>query len=282
MEREAYIMNINVNFKEIYNDYAKDKIEDLGFIKANSGTEKDCIKGITYKLNYIDKGIREVHPAYCVSPEDFYGGEIDDYLHEQNEHLEDYFGDDPEGLILCSKEKDKYVVQYNMGQMVSLYYPFLANMTFTKVDIKFHEIANKYWEELYLDEIMMAGLEGELDIGNGSGDGLFKDIVNVYLQIDNKHNTKTFSKTISEFKELFDKYKIPIQSLKKLCDVSLKEINNEDLKRLLLNFIYDIDNLSINNEKLNLRDKETTIKPIEQNLKELKKEKQKKKNKDDR
>ena len=30
------IMNVNVDFKKIYNDYAKDKIEDLGFIKANS------------------------------------------------------------------------------------------------------------------------------------------------------------------------------------------------------------------------------------------------------
>ena len=27
-------MNVNIDFKKIYNDYAKDKIEDLGFIKA--------------------------------------------------------------------------------------------------------------------------------------------------------------------------------------------------------------------------------------------------------
>ena len=74
-------MNVNVDFKEIYNDYAKGKIEDLGFIKADSKNEKECIKGITYKLNYIDEGNREVHPAYCVSPEDFYGDdEIDKYL----------------------------------------------------------------------------------------------------------------------------------------------------------------------------------------------------------
>ena len=173
-------MNVNIDFKKIYNDYAKDKIEDLGFIKANSGDGKDSVKGITYKVNYIDKGIREVHPAYCVSPEDFYGGEIDEYLHEQNEDLEDYFGDDPEGLILCEKEKDEYVVKYNMGQMVSPYYPMMANMTFTKVDTKFHELINEYWDELYLADDMKAGIESELDIGNGSGDGLFKDAINVY------------------------------------------------------------------------------------------------------
>ena len=98
-------MNINIDFKEIYNDYAKDKIEDLGFIKANNGSGKDSIKGITYKLNYIDKGIREVHPAYCVSPENFYGGEIDKYLHEQNKHLEEYFGDDPEVNTLFKRKK---------------------------------------------------------------------------------------------------------------------------------------------------------------------------------
>ena len=46
-------------------------------------------------MNYIDKGIREIHPAYCVSPVDFYGDdEIDKYLNEENEHLEDYFGDE--------------------------------------------------------------------------------------------------------------------------------------------------------------------------------------------
>ena len=135
-------MNINVNFKKIYNDYAKDKIEDLGYIKANSSSKEKCIKGITYKLNYIDKGIREIHPAYCISPEGFYGDEIDKYIHEQNKHLEEYYGDDPEGLILCSKEKDKYVVKYNMGQMVTPFYPMLANMTFLKVDTKFHNLKN--------------------------------------------------------------------------------------------------------------------------------------------
>lgn len=265
-------MNVNVNFKEIYNDYAKDKIENLGFIKANI---EDSIKGVTYKLNYIDKGIRELKPAYCVSPEDFYGDEIDKYLHEQNEHLEEYYGDDPEGLILCSKEKDEYVVKYDMGQMITPFYPMLANMTFTKVDPKFHDIINTYWDELYLDEDMKAGIEGELDIGNGSGDGLFKDIVNVYLQIDNKHDAKILNETITEFKELFDKYKISIPSLKKLYNVLSNNSNRADLKRALLEFIHDIDNLSINNEKLNLRDKETTIKPIEEDLKELKQLKQK-------
>ena len=273
-------MNVNVDFKEIYNDYAKEKIEDLGFIKANSGNDADCIKGITYKLNYIDKGIREVHPAYCVSPEDFYGGEIDKYLHDQNEHLEEYYGDDPEGLILCSKEKDEYVVKYNMGQMVTVYYPMLANMSFTKVDTKFHDIVNKYWNELYLDEIMKAGIESELDIGNGSGDGLFKDIINVYLQIDNQYNAKKVNETITEFKELFDKYKISIKSFNRVYKMSLKKTNNEKLKKAILDFIYDIDNLSINNEKVYLRDKETTIKPIEEDLKKLKQEKQKNKNKD--
>ncbi len=273
-------MNVNVDFKEIYNDYAKEKIEDLGFIKANSGNDADCIKGITYKLNYIDKGIREVHPAYCVSPEDFYGGEIDKYLHDQNEHLEEYYGDDPEGLILCSKEKDEYVVKYNMGQMVTVYYPMLANMSFTKVDTKFHDIVNKYWNELYLDEIMKAGIESELDIGNGSGDGLFKDIINVYLQIDNQYNAKKVNETITEFKELFDKYKISIKSFNRVYKMSLKKTNNENLKKAILDFIYDIDNLSINNEKVYLRDKETTIKPIEEDLKKLKQEKQKNKNKD--
>ena len=273
-------MNVNVDFKEIYNDYAKEKIEDLGFIKANSGNDADCIKGITYKLNYIDKGIREVHPAYCVSPEDFYGGEIDKYLHDQNERLEEYYGDDPEGLILCSKEKDEYVVKYNMGQMVTVYYPMLANMSFTKVDTKFHDIVNKYWNELYLDEIMKAGIESELDIGNGSGDGLFKDIINVYLQIDNQYNAKKVNETITEFKELFDKYKISIKSFNRVYKMSLKKTNNENLKKAILDFIYDIDNLSINNEKVYLRDKETTIKPIEEDLKKLKQEKQKNKNKD--
>lgn len=273
-------MNVNVDFKEIYNDYAKERIEDLGFIKANSGNEADCIKGITYKLNYIDKGIREVHPAYCVSPEDFYGGEIDKYLHEQNELLEEYYGDDPDGLILCSKEKDEYVVKYNMGQMVTVYYPMLANMSFTKVDTKFHDIVNKYWNGLYLDEIMKAGIESELDIGNGSGDGLFKDIINVYLQIDNQYNAKKVNETITEFKELFDKYKISIKSFNRVYKMSLKKTNNENLKKAILDFIYDIDNLSINNEKVYLRDKETTIKPIEEDLKKLKQEKQKNKNKD--
>ncbi len=269
-------MNINVNFKKIYNDYAKDKIEDLGFIKANSGSEANCIKGITYKLNYIDKEIREVHPAYCVSPEDFYGDEIDKYIHEQNKHLEEYYGDDPEGLILCSKEKDKYVVKYNMGQMVTPFYPMLANMTFLKVDTKFHNIINEYWTELYLDEDMKAGIAGELDIGNGSGDGLFKDIINAYLHIDNQHDAKILDKTITEFKELFDKYKIPIPSLNRLYDILSNNTNREDLKQALLEFIHDIDNLSINNEKLHLRDKETTIKPIEEDLKQLKQLKRKK------
>ncbi len=268
-------MNVNVNFKQIYNDYAKDKIENLGFIKANSGSEKKCIKGITYKLNYIDKGIREIHPAYCVSPEDFYGDEIDKYLHEQNEHLEEYYGDDPEGLILCSKEKNKYIVKYNMGQMITPFYPMLANMTFTKVDSKFHDIINKYWDELYLDEDMKAGIEEELDIGNGSGDGLFKDIINVYLHIDNQEDAKIFEKNITEYKKIFDKYKISIPSLNKLCNISLSNTNKKDLKQYLLQFIHDIDNLSINNEKLNLRDKETTIKPIEKDLKQLKRKKNK-------
>lgn len=272
-------MNINVDFKQIYYDYAKDKIEDLGFIKANSGNEKDCIKGITYKLNYIDKGIREISPAYCVSPEEFYGDdEIDKYLHEQNEHLEEYFGDDPEGLILCSKEKDEYVVKYNMGQMVSPYYPMLANMTFLKVDTKFHNIINEYWDNLYLAEDMKAGIESELDIGNGSGDGLFKDIINLYLQIDNNFDDKFHNETITKFKKLFDKYGITIPSLNKLDS---KLFSNKELKQNLLNFIYDIDNLSINNDKLSLRDKDKTIKPIEKDLKKLEYEK-KKRNKEAR
>lgn len=272
-------MNIKLDFKKIYNNYAKDKIEDLGFIKANSGSEKDSIKGITYKLNYIDKGIREIHPAYCVSPEDFYGGEIDEYLHEQNEHLEEYYGDDPEGLILCSKEKENYVVKYNMGQMVTPYYPMLANMTFTKVDTKFHEIINQYWNELYLSEDMKAGIESELDIGNGSGDGLFKDIIRVYLQIDNKYNDKNIKSVISQFKKLFDKYEISIPSFKKMYNTSLQTTDKKELKRNLLSFIHDLDNLSINDDRLNLRDKETTIKPIEKDLKELK-QKTRKKNKE--
>ena len=269
-------MNVNIDFKKIYNDYAKDKIEDLGFIKANSGDGKDSVKGITYKVNYIDKGIREVHPAYCVSPEDFYGGEIDEYLHEQNEDLEDYFGDDPEGLILCEKEKDEYVVKYNMGQMVSPYYPMMANMTFTKVDTKFHELINEYWDELYLADDMKAGIESELDIGNGSGDGLFKDAINVYSQMDDKYDEKALKEVITEFKKLFDKYEIEIPSLEKLYNTSLNTIDNKSLKRYLLGFIYDIDNLSINNDNLYLRDKETTIKPIEKDLKELKQETRKK------
>lgn len=268
-------MNVNVDFKKIYNDYAKEKIEDLGFIKANSERGKEIIRGITYKLNYIDKGIRELHPAFCVSPEEFYGGEIDEYLHEQNEDLEDYYGDDPEGLILCSKEKDEYVVKYNLGQMVTPYYPMMANMTFTKVDTKFHEIINEFWDELYLNDNMKAGIEGELDIGNGSGDGLFKDIINAYLQIDNKYDDKVLKSLITEFKELFDKYEIEIPSLEKLNNISLKNIDNKELKKKILVFIHDIDNLSINNDELKLRDKETTIKPIENDLKELKRKKNK-------
>ncbi len=267
-------MNVNIDFKKIYNDYAKDKIEDLGFIRANSGNGKDSIKGITYKLNYIDKGIREVHPAYCVSPQDFYGGnEIDNYLSKQNEHLEDYFGDDPEGLILCAKEKNEYVVKYNMGQMVTPYYPMLANMTFTKVDTKFHNIINEYWEELYLDEYMKIGIEEKLDIGNGSGDGLFKDMINIYLCIDKYNDTKILDKNINEFKKLFDKYKISLPSLNKLYKISLKNTNSRDLKQALLRFIYDVDNLSINNEKLDLKDKEITIKPIEKELEQLNRKK---------
>ena len=167
-----------------------------------------------------------------------------------------------------------------MGQMVTVYYPMLANMSFTKVDTKFHDIVNKYWNELYLDEIMKAGIESELDIGNGSGDGLFKDIINVYLQIDNQYNAKKVNETITEFKELFDKYKISIKSFNRVYKMSLKKTNNENLKKAILDFIYDIDNLSINNEKVYLRDKETTIKPIEEDLKKLKQEKQKNKNKD--
>lgn len=269
-------MNVNVNFKDIYNDYAKDKIKDLGYIKANSGSEKDCVKGITYKLNYIDKGIREIAPAYCVSPKDFYGDEIDEYLDKQNEHLEEYYGDDPEGLILCAKEKNKYVVKYNMGQMVNPYYPMLANMTFIKVDTKFHEIINKYWNELYLDENMKAGIEEELDIGNGSGDGLYEDIINNYLQIENQQDNKILDKNIIAFKNLFDKYKISIPSLNKLYDISSNNTDSKGLKRALLEFIHDIDNLSINKEKLHLRDKETTIKPIKHDLEQLKQVKRKK------
>ena len=190
--------------------------------------------------------------------------------------MEDYFGDDPEGLILCSKEKDEYVVKYNMGQMVSPYYPMMANMTFIKVDTKFHETINEYWDELYLSEDMKAGIETELDIGNGSGDGLFKDIINVYLQMDIKYDDKVLKSVITKFKELFDKYEIEIPSLEKLYNTSLNTIDNKDLKRNLLDFIHDIDSLSINNDKLNLRDKKTTIKPIENDLKELKKENRKK------
>lgn len=123
---------------------------------------------------------------------------------------------------------------------------------------------------------MKAGIETELDIGNGSGDGLFKDIINVYLNIDNQHDTKIFDKNITELKKIFDKYKISIPSLKKLYKISLNNTNSKDLKRALLEFIHDIDNLSINNEKLNLRDKEATIKPIEEDLKQLKQLKRKK------
>lgn len=270
-------MNVNIDFKKIYNDYAKDKIEDLGFIKANIGSKKECIKGIAYKLNYIDKGFRKVHPAYCVAPENFYRDDkINQYLKEQNEHLVSYCGDDPEGLIICSKEKNKYVVKYSAGQMVTPFYPILANMTFTKVDTKFHNIINEYWDELYLDEDMQAGIESELDRGDGSGDGLFKDLVNIYLCIDKHHNTKILDKNVIEFKKLFDRYKISVPSLNKLCKILHQNTNGRYLKQALLRFIYDIDNLSINNEKLRLRDKETTIKPIEKDLRQLKQSNRKK------
>lgn len=263
-------MNVNVNFKKIYNEYAKDKIEDLGYIKADYDTGKECIKGITYKLNYIDRGIREIQPAYCVSPENFYGGEIDKYLAKQNKHLEEYYGDDPEGLIICKKEKNKYTVKYDMGAMVTPYYPLLSNMTFTKVDTNFHNIINELWSELYLDEDMTAGIELKLDVGNGSGNGLLKDIINEYLQIDNKGIDKKLDKTINKFVELFEKYKITIPSLKRLSNISLNNISKGELKQAILKFIYDIDNLSINDEKLNLRDKETTMQPIQEELKKIK------------
>ena len=162
-----------------------------------------------------------------------------------------------------------------MGQMVNPYYPILANMTFIKVDTKFHNLINEYWNELYFDEDMKAGIEAELDIGNGSGDGLFKDIINVYLSIGNQHNAKILNTKIAEFKNLFDKYKISIPSFKKLYKASLSNTNKENLKRALMEFIRDIDNLSINNEKINLRDKKTTIKPIEDDLKQIKIKKEK-------
>ena len=41
-------MNINIDFKKIYNDYAKDKIEDLGFIKANQKIGNDITRGNDY------------------------------------------------------------------------------------------------------------------------------------------------------------------------------------------------------------------------------------------
>ena len=126
---------------------------------------------------------------------------------------------------------------------------------------------------------MKAGIESELDIGNGSGDGLFKDIIRVYLQIDNKYNDKNIKSVISQFKKLFDKYEISIPSFKKMYNTSLQTTDKKELKRNLLSFIHDLDNLSINDDRLNLRDKETTIKPIEKDLKELK-QKTRKKNKE--
>ena len=177
-------------------------------------------------------------------------------------------------LILCSKEKNEYVVRYNMGQMVNPYYPILTNMTFIKVDTKFHNLINDYWDELYFDVDMVSGIENELDIGNGSGDGLLKDIINVYLSIDNHHNAEILKQKIGEFKNLFDKYKISIPSFKKLYKASLSNTSKENIKRTLIEFISDINNLSINDEKINLRDKEKTIKPIENDLKQVKRKKQ--------
>ncbi len=250
-------MNIEINFKKLFKDYSKDKIENLGYIKANQGN----VKGITYKLNYIEKGIREISPAYCVSPIEFYGDdEIDKHLLDANKNLEDYFGDDPEGLIVCEKVNDEFNVQYNMGQMVTPFYPLLANFEFEKIDKKFYKIIEEYWVDLDCEQDMLSGLEQEFDIGNGSGNGLFMDAINTY----NKLDIDKLKKVSNEFLKLFNKYGIEMPSFKRIVNL-LKNSNEnkKDIKKALLDFIYDIYNLSINGEKINLRDAEKTIKKLD-------------------
>ena len=248
-------MNIEIDFKKIFENYTKNKIEDLGFIKANN----ENIKGVTYKLNYIDEGIREVSPAYCVSPEGFYGDKtIDNYIAEQNKDIEECF-DDPEGLIICEKNNNEFNVKYNMGQMVTPFYPLLANMTFEKIDKKFYETIEEYWEELYCEHDMLAGIENTLDIGNGSGDGLFKDAINSYIDLD----INRLKEVLKEYKDMFEKYEIKIDSFNTLLQSTEKSNDIEKIKKELFDFIYDIYDLSINGEKINLRDAQKTLETLE-------------------
>lgn len=263
-------MNIDIDFNKVFQEYAKDKISDLGYLKADVREGERQIKDVTYKINYIDSGIREISPAYCVSPADMYEDKnVSDYINEQNKDIEDYFGDDSEGLIVCEKENDKFEVKYNMGQMVEAHYPLLANMTFTDIDKLFYDETNKYWNEIYCDEIMLSGIETELDFGNGSGDGLLKDAVKICEKLDYGYDTKEIKELASNYKELFAKYGASMQSIDTLYEIVNKDtrISRSKLKDTVLNLISDIDNLSINGQKLSLRDKENTLKPIKDELK---------------
>ena len=277
---------IEIDFNKVFKNYAKDKISDLGYLKADVRKGERLIKDVTYKVNYIDSGIREISPAYCVSPADAYEDEsISDYINEQNKDIEDYFGDDPEGLIVCEKEDDKFKVKYNLGQMVDASYPLLGNMTFTDIDKSFYEQTNKYWNELNCDEIMLSGIETELDIGNGSGDGLLKDAVKICEKLEYGYDVNEIKELASNYKELFGKYGVSMQSIDNLYEMINKDtrISRSELKDAVLNLISNIDNLSINDEKISLRDKETTLKPIEYELKSFEdKEKPKKRNKEAR
>lgn len=261
-------MNIEIDFKKLFYEYSKDKIENLGYIKANQGN----VKGITYKLNYIEKGIREISPAYCVSPIEFYGDdEIDKHLLDANKNLDDYFGDDPEGLIVCEKVNDEFNVQYNMGQMVTPFYPLFANFEFEKIDKEFYKIIEDNWLDLGCEQDMISGIESAICAGDGTGDGLFKDTVNLYIQL----NIDKLKELSNEFIELFNKYKIKMDSFNKIVYLlNLPKENIQNIKNALFDFIFDIYDLSINGEKIYLRDLEDTIKNLnlDNNKKKNKKE----------
>lgn len=279
-------MNINIDFYKVFQEYAKDKIKNLGYLKADIVVRGEQIEGVTYKVNYIDSVIREISPAYCVSPAEMYEDEnISNYINEQNKDIKNYYGDDSEGLIVCKKEDDRFKVKYNMGQMVESYYPLLANMTFTDIDKSYYDEINTYWNEISCDEVMLSGIETELSIGNGSGDGLLKEAVLIYQKMDFDFNTKEIKELASNYRNLFSKYGTTIQSIDTLYKIANSDtkITKSKYKNAVLGVIKDIDNLSINNEKLSLSEKEKIIKPIKYELEKVEhKANSKKKNKEAR
>ena len=154
--------------------------------------------------------------------------------------------------------------------MVSPHYPLLANMTFTDIDKTFYDETMKYWNELYCSENMVAGIETEFDIGNGSGDGLLKDAVQICEKLDYGYDVTELTELATNYKELFEKYGVSITSIENLYEmVNENKLSRAKLKDAVLNVISDIDNLSINDEKLSLRDKDKTLEPIKDELKKF-------------